>query len=336
MNTLFMGDMATSMRTMRLTSQIKNDFERYTYEVASGNKQDVSRAVSGDFSPLASIERSLRTLNAFDLSIQEASLFSSAVQTSLTSISAHVDDVSVSLITASITSDPTSTSAAAADARSRFDAVISALNARMGDRSLFSGAATGNTALVSADEMLSDINSRVAGATTPDEVELIVEDWFLTSAGHFETLAYKGSATNLSSFALGDHDHVDLQVTAMNKTIRDTLKGFAMASLVDEGIFAGEPQNQSALLKRAGTSLMGSMANLTDLRAEVGLAEARIDEAATANKSMVYSFEQAKSKIVSADPYEASSLLKQTETQLEIVYTLTARMSRLNLADYLR
>lgn len=335
MSTISFGDMAASIRNMRITTQTKQDLDRYNYEVASGEKYDLSSSVSGDFSPLASIERSLRTLGSYDIAIQEADLFATALQSSFGSVSSHVAKLSSSLLTASTNADATSVSVAAKDARTRFDAVVSTLNARIGDRALLSGAATGTTALISADDMMSELMTAVAGATTVADVETIVDDWFMSSGGGYETTAYQGSANPLSPFSLGENEKVKLEITAQNDSIRETLMGLAVASLVDEGVFEGDVGAQASLLRSAGETLMGAQAGLADLQAQVGSIEARIEEANLSNSAMTYSYELAKSEIISADPYESASMLTQTETQLQLIYTLTARMSQLSLADYI-
>ncbi|NVK45727.1 MAG: hypothetical protein HWE33_05420 [Rhodobacteraceae bacterium] len=335
MSTISFGDRAATLRNMRFTTQTKQDLDRYNYEVASGKKQDLSGAVSGDFSPLASIERSLRTLGSYDIAIQEADLFATALQSSFGSISSHVEDLSSSLLTASTNADATSVTVAAKDARTRFDAVVSTLNARIGDRSLLSGAATGQTALMTADDMMSELVTAVSGALTAADVETIVDDWFMSGGGGYETTAYQGSANSLSPFSLGENEKVKLDITAEDMSIRETLKGLALASLIDEGVFDGEVGTQASLLRSAGETLMGAQAGLADLQAQVGSIEARIEEANLSNKAMTYSYETAKSEIISADPYESASMLTQTETQLQLIYTLTARMSQLSLADYI-
>ena len=43
----------------------------------------------------------------------------------------------------------------------------------------------------------------------------------------------------------------------------------------------------------------------------------------------------ARTGMVQIDPYDAATRLQNTETQLQLIYTLTARISRLSLADYL-
>lgn len=335
MSAIFFGDMGASLRNMRLITQVKQDLEKYSYEVSSGLKQDLGDSVSGDFTPLASIERSLRTFESYNLAIQEADLFASSMQSTFETISSHVSDMTSSLLTASTSGITTSVSVAAQDARARFDAVASALNTRVGDRSLFSGAATGKTALTSSENMMAALEVAVAGATTAADVEAIVDDWFMSSGGGYETLAYQGSDKAISSFSLGENEEIQLEITAKDNSIRKTLKGLSLASLIDSGVLSADLTEQAALLRSAGETLMGSQAGNADLQARVGTVEARIEDAKLTNSSMTYSFETAKSEIMSSDIYESASLLTQTESQLELVYTLTARMSRLSLADYI-
>ena len=46
--------------------------------------------------------------------------------------------------------------------------------------------------------------------------------------------------------------------------------------------------------------------------------------------------DMALSKIVSSDPYDGAARLKEVQTQIEILYTLTVRTSNLSLMNYLR
>ncbi|SFJ61012.1 flagellin [Celeribacter neptunius] len=338
MTSIFFGDMAAATRNMRMTTQVKQNLDQYTYEVASGQKYDLAAAVSGDFSPLASIERSLRTLESYDLSIREAGLFATSMQSALETVSGHVEEASTDLVVAADRGDATSLSVAATDAHTRFDSVVATLNTRIGDRSLFSGAATGKTSLMSSDEMITELQTALvaAGASSVADVEAVVDDWFMSAGGGFETVGYRGSDTPLSAFSLGDQDSVQVKLTGDDDVLRKTLKGLAMASLVDEGLFSDDVTARAQVLHNSGEALMGARAGVADLQSQVGSIESRIEEAKVGNSTMTFSYETAKSEIVAADPYEAASLLQQTETQLQLIYTLTARMSQLSLADYIR
>jgi len=63
--------------------------------------------------------------------------------------------------------------------------------------------------------------------------------------------------------------------------------------------------------------------------------QARIDTATTRNTSEATALGIARAGLVQLDPYETATRLQHAETQLQLIYTLTARMSRLSLADYL-
>lgn len=337
MTSVSFGDMASVLRNMRTTTQVKTDLENYNYEVSSGLKHDLRASVSGDFTPLASVERALRTISAYETSINEASLMATGAQVSLEAISTHVSDMAAPLLTAATSADATSVSVSATDARTRLDAVISAMNARISGRALFAGAATGQVPMITSDDMLTALQTDIAaaGATTADDVATVLDTWFNTAGGGFETLAYQGSGTPLSAMALSETESVSLELTAADPAFRDTLRGIATAALVAEGTLDGDLTQQTEMIRDAGEVLLGAESGLADIRAHVGSVEARIEEALLTNSAQGYAYESAKSDIVSADIYESAALLTQAESQLELIYTLTARLSRLSLSDYL-
>ena len=43
----------------------------------------------------------------------------------------------------------------------------------------------------------------------------------------------------------------------------------------------------------------------------------------------------ARNGLVAADPYDTATAIQAVQTQIETLYTLTARLSRLSLTDYL-
>lgn len=335
MSSISYGDLASSLTNMRRTTQVKLDLERYNYEVSSGQKSDLRTAVSGDFTPLASLERSLRSLGAYETSIGEAELFASSLQSVLGTVSDHISSLSTDLFTVSEGAQPVTISIAANDARGKLDSVISVLNTRVGGRSLLSGAATGTTALASADDMMAQIGAIVATQVSAGGIIAAVDDWFDAPSGGFETSGFLGSQNNVSPFMLNENERASLDIKADDQSIRDTLKGLVLASLVDEQVMAGNPDEQVALLQEAGSKLLASDAAITVSRAHVGRVEQQIDEARMANSAEGYALELAKSKIVSADVYESAAMLTQAQSQLEMIYTLTARLSQLKLSDYL-
>mgnify|MGYP006193710875 CR=1 FL=1 len=54
------------------------------------------------------------------------------------------------------------------------------------------------------------------------------------------------------------------------------------------------------------------------------------------NSAEITALELARAKIVSVDPFEAATKVKEAQTQLEMIYAVTARLSSLSLMEYLR
>jgi flagellar hook-associated protein 3 FlgL len=284
---------------------------------------------------LASLERSIRSLGAYDTSLNEADLFTSSLQSALGAVSDQVSDLSVDLLTASDAAQPASISIAARDARGKLDAVVSVLNTRVGGRSLMAGAATGSAALASSNDMMAEIETLVSTEVDAAGVIAAVENWFDAPGGGFETSGYLGSQSDLSPFALNENQRANLDLKADDQSIRDTLKGLVLASLVNEGALQSEQSEQILLLRSAGETLISAEASLTTARAHVGTIEQQIGDAKMANSAEGYALNMAKSEIVSADIYDSAALLTQTQAQLEMIYTITARLSHLKLSDYL-
>jgi flagellar hook-associated protein 3 FlgL len=335
MNSISYGDLASSLKNMRITSQVKQDLEKYNYEVASGKKSDLRDAVAGDFTPLASLERSIRSLGAYDTALNEAALFTSSMQSVLGNVSDQISDVSIDLLTSADSAQPATISIVSRDARTKFDTVVSVLNTRVGGRAMMSGAATGATALAGSQDMMTEIKTLVAAETNAEGVIAAVENWFDAAGGGFETNGYLGSQNDISPFALNENQRASLNIKADDQSIRDTLKGLVLASLVDEGVMLGNHTEQVELLQAAGETLVSADASLTTARAHVGTIEQQISDAKMANSAEGYVLEMAKSEIVSADIYDSAARLTQTQAQLEMIYTITARLSHLKLSDYL-
>lgn len=335
MNSISYGDLASSLKNMRITSQVKQDLEKYNYEVASGKKSDLREAVAGDFTPLASIERSIRSLDAYDTALSEAELFASSLQATLGNVSDQVSDIANDLLTTADSAQPITISILSRDARTKFDTVVSVLNTRVGGRALLSGAATGTTALANPSDMIAEIKTLVATETNASGIIAAVENWFDAPGGGFETSGYLGSDNDISPFALNENQRATIDIKADNQSIRDTLKGLVLASLVDENVMSGNRDQQIELLIASGETLVSADAAITTERAHVGTLEEQISDARMANSAEGYVLQMAMSEIVAADVYDSAAMLTQTQAQLEMIYTITARLSHLKLSDYL-
>ena len=87
---------------------------------------------------------------------------------------------------------------------------------------------------------------------------------------------------------------------------------------------------------QAGQQLLSTEEGRITLSARIGTAEAQIETARTRNAAEETALGILRSGIGSVDPYEAATRLETVRAQLESLYLVTARVSRLSLTEYLR
>jgi flagellar hook-associated protein 3 FlgL len=329
-----LGDMAQSFTLRKQNFALKSLVQRLSSEMTSGQVSDVAAAVRGDFRPLIAIDASLKRIEGFRAATTEAAAFTAAMQGALANVQEMASDMTPALLTAANSAQSAHINGVGIDAAQKFRSTIALFNTRMGDRAVFAGVETTGTALASAETILAALDAAVAGAVTADEVNTRVTAWFEDPAG-FRTLGYTGGAP-LAPIPVAPGETAEITVTAADPTIRDTLKGMALAAMLDRGVLAANVTERAALAKRAATTLMETGTARSDVVARIGSAEERIDEAASRNSAESLALTIARSDILSIDPFEATSALTDAQTKLEALYSVTARLSRFSLVDFLR
>lgn len=328
------GDMAQAAMLRRQTADLKAALGTQLSEVTTGRPADLARHLGGDLSALAGLDATLARLRAYGSATAEAALVAATAQAALGAIGDGAASLAPQLLGAATGGTATGVDVLAADARQRFDAAVAALNTRVGDRALFAGRATDGPALVPAGTILAALEGAVAGAAGPAAIEAAARAWFDDPAG-FAATAYRGGDP-LAPLPVAEGETVAIDVTAADPALRDTLRGLAMAALLDRGALAGQLAARADLMRRAGETLAAGSAPRSELAARLGLAEARIEGARTRNAAETTALGIARTDLSTVDPYEAATRLEDTRQRLEAIYTLTARLSRLSLTEYLR
>jgi flagellar hook-associated protein 3 FlgL len=329
------GDLSQSFQLRRDNARLKEDLQRLTAELSTGRIADLRAAAGGDLRPLGSFERSISLLASFRASNREAALFSEVVQSALGDVQAGAETLSATALLARTSAVPAQLDAVGREAVQQFESAVARLNQQAAGRSLFAGLATDGPALRPATEILDAIELAVAGATTVADVGTALDTWFGPGGG-FETFAYTGSPDPLRAFRVSPGESVDLPVTALAPAVRETLRGIAMAALLDRGVLAGDVAQRAALAGASGEALIAGRDRLVALRGGVGDAEAAIERARVRNESEGAAAERARAAIVEADPFQAATELQALQGQLETLYAITARLSGLSLTNFLR
>jgi flagellar hook-associated protein 3 FlgL len=330
---LSVGDASLTNILARQGADLRAGVQRAAQEVATGKKSDIGASLRGDLSPLLAIDASLSRLSAYKSTANDAAVQTAAQQLAIAGLSQLSNGVSTALMGMQDVSTPAQINTLASDARGRLASVIGLLNTQAGGRAVFSGVATDTPPLGSADDLLAALETAAIGATTAGQVAAAVTLWFDDPLG-FGTF-YQGGAS-LAPAPIAAGETADLSTTAMDPAIRDTLAGLAMASLLDRGILPGDFAERARLAATAGQNLTRSEEDRVTLAARIGTVEAQIETARTRNGAEETSLGILRSDITSADPYEAATRLENVRAQLESLYLITARVSRLSLTEYLR
>jgi flagellar hook-associated protein 3 FlgL len=333
MTRISVGDASLTNILARQGAELRGQLNRAAQEVTTGQHTDLARALRGDVSPLLSIDASLTRLQAFKTTTQDAALQMAAQQVAVSGLSSLAKGITTTLLGAPKFQTVAQISTIAADMRGRLESAVGLLNAQAAGRAVFSGALTDRGPLGPADDLLAALEVAAAAATTAEEVASAVVGWFADPLGY--GTFYQGGAP-LSDAPIAPGEAANLSTTAMDPAIRDTLAGFAMAALLDRGMLAGDARERALLAERSGQQLLTSEDARITLAARIGSVEAQIEAARTRNGAEETALGILRSDIGSVDPYEAASRMEAARSQLESLYLVTARVSRLSLVEFLR
>lgn len=330
------GDLAQYHLLRRDGAGLQRDLTRLTGEMSSGRVSDLGRATGGDFSALADISRGLRLNGAFLTSLTESAIAAEGRQLALGRFAAELEGFAPGLLAVTTAGNMTDLHLRLVDSAARLDHGVSALNTQIAGQSLFAGDAPDRPALISGEAMLAELRPLVAGATTAAQMVAEVEAWFTSPVGGFETVAWQGGPGAAAPVLLSEGVTTDAGVNARDPALRDALMGLALAALAQEQAAPLDETEQRALVVAASGKIQSGETGVIIRRAELGAAEARIEEARAAAQATRTGLEIRKAGITEADPYRTATELQALTTRLETHYALTARLSRLNLTEYLR
>jgi flagellar hook-associated protein 3 FlgL len=235
-------------------------------------------------------------------------------------------------MTPGVAGDPT---LAAASSRTAFNDVAASLGVRLGQDALFAGTATSGTALASADDMMADIRTAMAGAATAADVAARLDTWFDDPAGGFATMAYLGNGTDMTRSIDADVS-VTLSARADHAALRGVLKAAALGALAADPAVPLSRVEGERLVLRARDAALNQAAPLSHLRAGLGLEEQRVEETLARHSARSTAWGIMRNEMAAADPYATATEVEALRTQLETQYAITARLSSLSLASYLR
>lgn len=335
MNMTSIGDMAQGLMLRTRSAALRSSMMTLTDELATGRTSDIASRLGGDYSYLAEIDHNLSRLGGYAMAAREASLFTDAAQLGLERMHGVATSLGVDILAINPTNFETARLNAGLQARAGLDTILAALNGSAGGRTLFAGVATDTSPMASTNTLMTALKNEVSGMTVTSQILQAVDDWFATGGG-FKAVMYTGSDQPLAPIQVGANQHVTLSLQADDPEFRSLLQNAAVAVLAVDPDLGLDVDAQNALLHIAGEGLLNNDHDLTAMRADMGFAQARIEEASSRTGAAHTSLEYAKNELLEADPFETASRLEQVQFQLESLYAVTVRTSRLSLLRFLK
>jgi len=329
------GDLAQSFVLRQQGTHLARETDRLTREVTTGRASDTAKHLSGNLLPLADIERALTLANAHGDVARIASLDAEIMQTALGRVEESGETLGEAALAAVSASGAMQPAVLAQAARESLSAMMGALNTHSAGRALFGGDVTDQAPLSDAETLLQELRPLLAAAPDAAAVRDALDAFFDTPGGGFATNIYRGGQAAAAAHTLGAGETVELRIRADDAALRNQIKQAAMLSLLDDPAMVLDHEERAAFAREMGTGLLTEQDGVTRLRAQLGFAEERIAQAQARIDTEINGLGIARNDLLSVDIFESATALEQVQTQLETLYTITARSARLNLANFL-
>ena len=330
------GDMAQTFLMRQQNARFQQDMNRLTRELASGTTSDPVQHLSGDTARLSRLEHDLALNSGYQTAASEAATFASSMQSALDRLQTGGQDLQSALMSIDNSNLDSVRASAARMAEQELQNAIGALNTSVAGRALFSGRASDGAAVAPAETMLAALRGHLAGAASVAEVTSRMDDWFNAPSGGFANGGYSGDATPLSPFRIGPDQSLVIDNKADSPAIRDHLMSLSMATLANDTGLSLTDDQRTAMLDQAAQRLAGGQDTLTQMRAELGETQARIDAGAARLSNEHTVLAQARAEMLGVDPYETATELENLQFRLESLYAVTVRLSRLSLSEFMK
>jgi len=307
-------------------SSMRDRLEAASKESVTGARENVTQYLEGRIGKAMIAQKALDdlTMQRDQLSLRATRL--EIAQTQLEFVQTASSGIAVELNTALSSEDSRARSLVASDAETSLNQIFASLNARHGERFLFSGDATATNPLGSLETLLEDV--RQIAINAPDDATFAtdIDTYFNDPAGGWHQTIYQGS-DNIS-----DPD----AVSANDPAIRQLIQGLAVVAIAQPDSGIPLLDSSDAPLMAASYDILSGKTNVTNLRAELGLIQEQVERATDSLDVEQTILTQAFNTLTARDQYEAATEVKLLEANLQAAYLLTSRISDLSLLNYLR
>ena len=330
------SDLARLQRLQRQGAEARERMDGAGQEMSTGEKADRTAATGGNLTRLISMDRALARNAAFASTISLTELRLDTMQSVASGIAEAASALAVSLNETVPLGDVASATRLGKQARSDLADTLAKLNVQVSGQSLFAGTATDRAAVAPADGILADLDALAAGSATAADAAAAIDAYFAKPAGAFFTSGYLGSADGLAGADVGEGVRLDYGVTATDDRIVAVLKAQAKAAVAGGPGLAARAEDRMALLEAAGTELLAAKDGALDLGFAIGFDQQTLERAKAGRTAETNVLSLARAHLLEADLETATTNYQALESQLDAIYTVTARLTDLRFTAYMR
>ncbi len=334
---------------MRLTiRQAQNQMTKATMEATTGTYADIGVSLGGYAAKSIDFTREVDRINSIKLSNALVDARMESAQNGLTKMKDAGDGFLSKLTALQSSHDPGSVTVAIQSATSALSTMMDTSNTMVNGEYLFAGINTDVQPLTdktaaATTEITNRLNAyattlgKPVNALTGDEmstfIQTQVEPMFSEAAWTDPTTGWsKASSQNMTS-RISNTEVVDSSTSANSEGMRY----FALATVMTSALFGQNLSTDamSAVSSKAITYTTRATTGLVTQASQLGLSQERVKKANDALDAQSNIMQTKLVDIQGVDPYEASTLVKTLETQLETAYTIVSKIQQLSLVNYL-
>lgn len=329
------GDMSQHFLSLKNGGSIKSDLAKLGQELSTGKVADLTAHLGGDTRQFSGIAHSLSVIDVYRNAAKETAVTLDQMQIVLDRVDQSRSSAADSLLLVSEQSQSHQIDHAGELARQAFGDMVNSLNGQFAGRRLFGGAEVQMPPLMKPEEMLGDILASIGGTASTAAIVQVIDNWFDDPSGGFALSGYQGDTGQVPTRRISDNLDMTIDVRADDPAMRDVLKAAALGALVSELDSNLTQKDLGNLLQQSGTRLLEASAATTQLQARLGNLQALVAAGQTRLETESATLSISQNDLENADPFEIATRLEAVQTQLETHYTVTSRLSRMSLVEYI-
>lgn len=168
---------------------------------------------------------------------------------------------------------------------------------------------------------------------TPDEMRAFIEGPLETLfATKWEGVWSNASSQNIQSL-ISPTERAETSTNANNQAVRQLAMAYTMT--FELGISELNDQTRGYLLNKVIGTLGEGVSGVTEVQADLGTVQRKIDDANERMSLQKTFFEERITNYEAVDPAEAKIRVDQLSTQIQTSYSLTAQLSQLSLIKFI-